>query len=447
MREITPPDGLLAPYDSVRDGAWTVSEAAHLLGRAQFGYTPVELEVATTAGLATTIDRLLSSQVESAEFQQAEVALRQTALATGALADLKIWWLYRMWGSANPLAEKMALFWHNHFATSYDKVRSVPQMLAQNELIRAQALNDFKALLHGMSRDTAMLVWLDGNANRKRHPNENFAREIMELFALGVGNYSEKDIQEAARGFTGWHVRDGAFWFNQLQHDDSTKSVFGKTGNFDGAAIVDLCLAEAACPRFLAMKLLKTFVSPEPGPELTEALAARIRTYDYSMTPVLKELLSSQVFFAMSTRRSLIKSPLELVVGSLRTLAQSIKWPSVLQLLANLGQDVFEPPSVKGWEGGRLWINSSTVLLRTNFATDLASGDRIATLLNSVLQGAEGTDESVVRRLERLLLGGDVDVDLHEKLVAHHRRAEGNFAQKLRSTLQLVLSLPEFQLQ
>lgn len=447
MSNISPPDGMLAPYDSVRDGTWTVSEAAHLLGRAQFGYTPVELEWATSAGLVATIDRLLSSQVESPEFQKAEVALRQTALATGAIADLKIWWLYRMWRSANPLAEKMALFWHNHFATSFDKVRSVPQMLAQNELIRAQGLGDFKGLLHGMSRDPAMLVWLDGNANRKRHPNENFAREIMELFALGVGNYTEKDIQEAARAFTGWHVRDGAFWFNHLQHDDSAKSVFGKSDHFDGGAIVDLCLAEAACPRFLAMKLLKTFVSPEPGPALTDALAARIRAYDFALTPVLKELLSSQVFFAVSQRGSLIKSPLDLVVGSLRTLAQTVKWPSVLSLLANLGQDVFEPPSVKGWEGGRLWINSSTVLLRTNFATELASGDRVATLLTSMLQGAEGTDEAVVRRLEQLLLRNDVNVDLHENLVTHHRRAEGNATQRLRSTLQLVLSLPEFQLQ
>lgn len=447
MRDISPPAGLLAPYDSARDGAWTVLEAAHLLGRAQFGYTPVELERATTAGLAATIDRLLSPQIESPEFQKAELALRQTALATEAIADLKIWWLYRMWGSANPLAEKVALFWHNHFATSYDKVRSVPQMLAQNELIRAQRLGDFKALLDGMSRDTAMLVWLDGNANRKRHPNENFAREIMELFALGVGNYSEKDIQEAARAFTGWHVRDGAFWFNQLQHDNSTKSVFGKTGNFDGAAIVDLCLAEAACPRFLAMKLLKTFVSSDPEAELIEAVATRIRLHDYSMTPVLRELLTSQAFFETSRRRSIIKSPLDLVVGTLRSVASTVKWPPVVQLLANLGQDVFEPPSVKGWEGGRLWINSSTILLRTNFATDLASGDRMATLLKSILDTASGTDDAVVSRLEQLLLGGVTNPELHKNLLTFHHRADGGATQKMRSTLQLVLSLPEFQLQ
>lgn len=443
MPNIAPPDGLLVP---LRDNTWTARDAAHLLSRAQYGYTPAELEQATTQGLSATIERLLTPQAETPEFQQAEEALRKTALATGEINDLKIWWLYRMWSSANPLAEKVAVFWHNHFATSNDKVRSVPQMLAQNALIRAQGLGDFKAMLHGMSRDTAMLVWLDGNANRKRHPNENFAREIMELFALGVGNYTEKDIQEAARAFSGWHVREGAFWFNRAQHDDSAKTVFGKTGNYDGTAIVDLCLAQPACPRFLAMKLLKTFSCSEPTPAMIDALASRIRLHDYAMSPVLRELLSSQLFFSEACRRSVIKSPLDLVVGSLRSLAATVKWPPVSGLLANLGQEVFVPPSVKGWEGGRLWINSSTILLRTNFATDLASGDKIATLLPAVLDGADGNSETVVTRLERLLLGGNGDAELHASIVRHHEQADGNAVQKLRSTLQLILSLPEYQL-
>ena len=447
MPNVQLPGGILAKYDATRDGAWTVREAAHLLGRAQFGYTPSELDHATTAGLNDTVDRLLASLPESPEFLQADAVLRKTAFATGEITDLKIWWLYRMWMSANPVAEKLALFWHNHFATSNDKVRSVPQMMAQNELIRKHGLGDFKLLLHGMSRDTAMLVWLDGNANRKRHPNENFAREIMELFALGVGNYTEKDIQEAARAFSGWHVREGAFWFNSLQHDNSAKTVFGKSGHFDGTGIVDLCLAQPACPRFLAMKLLKTYVGLDPSPTMVDALATRIHLHDFAMLPVLSELFSSQMFFDPACRRSVIKSPLDLVVGSLRSLAATVKWPRVAGLLANLGQDVFEPPSVKGWEGGRLWINSSSILLRTNFATELASGDQVATLLNTIVDAAENTSESVAARLARLLLGGTVEAELHANIVAHHERADGNGLQKLRSTLQLVLSLPEFQLQ
>ena len=446
MPNVSPPDGLLKPYDATRDGAWTIREATHLLGRSQFGYTPDELEQAVTGGLNATVDRLIATQPESAEFRQAEEALRKTAFATGEIADLKIWWLYRMWATANPLAEKVALFWHNHFATSNDKVRSIPQMLAQNELIRTHGLGSFKSLLHGMSRDTAMLVWLDGNANRKRHPNENFAREIMELFALGVGNYTEKDIQEAARAFSGWHVREGAFWFNQLQHDQSTKTVFGKSGNFDGAAIVDLCLEQPACARFLGMKLLKTFVCPDPSTEQIDAVAARIRAHDYNMSPVMRELFSSQLFFGASCRRNVIKSPLDLVVGSLRSLAATVKWPPVARLLANLGQDVFEPPSVKGWEGGRLWINSSSILLRTNFATELASGDQIATLRTAILDMAAGASDAVATQIEKLL-GGQTDAALHSEIVTHHQRVEGSAEQKLRSTIQLVMSLPEFQLQ
>ena len=446
MNRVAELTGLLAPFDATRAGAWSPREAAHLLGRAQFGFTSKELDRAVKEGLSATVERLLAPQAESAEYQQAEAALRKTSLATGEISDLKVWWLYRMWASANPLGEKLAVLWHNHFATSHAKVRSVPQMLAQNELIRAHALGDFKQLLHGMAVDTAMLVWLDGNANRKRHPNENFAREIMELFALGVGNYTEKDIQEAARSFTGWHVREGAFWFNRLQHDESPKTVFGQTGNFDGKQIVDLCLAQPACPRFLALKLLKTFVLANPTTEQIDAVAARFSHHQLAIAPVMRELLASQLFFEMAHRRTVIKSPLDLVVGSLRSVAQTVKWPPIVKLLGELGQDVFEPQSVKGWEGGRLWINSSTLLMRTNFATALASGEQLATVSKPINDGAGGTSESVVARLDTLLLGGTADERLRSDLVSHHKQADGDAVQKLRGVMQLVLSLPEYQL-
>ena len=446
MSRVAELTGMLLPYEAAREGAWTSRESAHLLARAQFGFTPQELARVTSEGLNATVERLLVTQAESAEYQQAEAALRKTSLATGEISDLKVWWLYRMWASANPLGEKLAVLWHNHFATSNAKVRSVPQMLAQNDLIRTQTLGDFKRMLHGMAVDTAMLVWLDGNANRKRHPNENFAREIMELFALGVGNYTEQDIQEAARAFTGWHVREGAFWFNRLQHDDSPKTVFGQTGNYDGAQIVDLCLAQPACPRFLALKLLKTFVLPNPTGEMLDAVAARLRHHNLVIAPVMGELLTSQLFFEAAHRRAVIKSPLDLVVGSLRSLSQTVKWPPVAKVLANLGQDVFEPASVKGWEGGRLWINSSTLLMRANFATALASDDQLAALAKLILDGAGGTSESIVTRLDKLLLGGTADEHLRDQLVSHHKQADGNAVQKLRGLLQLILSLPEYQL-
>ncbi|MBC8116368.1 MAG: DUF1800 domain-containing protein, partial [Candidatus Saccharimonas sp.] len=332
------------------------------------------------------------------------------------------------------------------FAVSGQKIEFGPMMLEYIEVIRSNATGNFGTLLKSVSKTPAMLRWLDGDENTKGHPNENFAREIMELFALGVGNYTEKDIQEAARSFSGWHVREGTFWFNRLQHDDSPKTVFGKTGNFDGAQIVDLCLAQPACARFLAMKLLKMFVLANPTGEMIDAVAARLRHHNLVFAPVMRELLTSQLFFEAAHRRAVIKSPLDLVVGSLRSLDQTVKWPPVAKILADLGQDVFEPPSVKGWEGGRLWVNSSSLLMRTNFATALVSGDQLATLSKPILDGAGGTSESVVARLDKLLLGGTADERLRAELVSHHKQAEGNTVQKLRGLLQLVASLPEYQL-
>ena len=434
----------LAPYDATT--VWTHREASHLMSRAQFGFTPDELDRATREGMNATLQRLTEVQPESTDFARAETSLRQAAISTGSIDNLKIWWLYRMRYSANPLTEKLTLFWHNHFATSNAKVNSVPYMLRQNELIRTNATKDFKQLLHGMSRDTAMLIWLDGNANRKRHPNENFAREIMELFALGVGNYTEKDIQEAARAFTGWHVRDGQFWMHELQHDDSPKTVFGKTGSYDGNDIVNLCLEQPSCPRFLATKLSKTFVCPDPSQEMIEQLANRIRHHDFNMRPVLRELFSSKWFYLEENRQILIKSPLEFVTGTLRTLAEPIRWTGVIKVLADLGQNIFEPPSVKGWEGGRHWITSSSILQRANFATELTTTNQFGPLSDTVRQVSSEGSEAIVNQLGRWLLPDRLDDTLRQELLKFHVSAEGNSDQKLRGLLQLILTLPEFQL-
>ncbi|MEI8022496.1 MAG: DUF1800 domain-containing protein, partial [Schlesneria sp.] len=325
-------------------------------------------------------------------------------------------------------------------------VNSVPYMLRQNDLIRIHAAGDFKQLLHGMSRDTAMLIWLDGNANRKRHPNENFAREIMELFALGVGNYTEKDIQEAARAFTGWHVRDGQFWMHELQHDDSPKTVFGKTGSYDGNDIVNLCLEQPSCPRFLATKMAKTFVCPDPSKDMVDQLAHRIRHHDLNLRPVLRELFSSQWFYEAENRRILIKSPLEFVLGTLRTLVEPIRWPGVIKVLADLGQNIFEPPSVKGWEGGRLWITSSSLLQRANFATELTTTSQFGPLSDAAHHVSSEGSEAIVSQLGRWLLSDHLDDTIRQELLKFHVSAEGTADQKLRGLLQLILTLPEFQL-
>jgi uncharacterized protein (DUF1800 family) len=438
---------LSKPFDAydVTSG-WTHREASHLLSRVQFGFTPDELERATSEGMDATIKRLTEIQPESTDFSRAEASLHQAAVSTGSIDNLKIWWLYRMRYSANPLTEKLTLFWHNHFATSNSKVNSVSLMLRQNELIRTNASGDFKQLLHGMSRDTAMLIWLDGNANRKRHPNENFAREIMELFALGVGNYTERDIQEAARAFTGWHVRDGQFWMHELQHDGSPKTVFGKTGSYDGNDIVNLCLEQPTCPRFLATKLARTFVCPNPSQEMIEQLANRIRHHDLNMKPVIREIFSSKWFYLEENRQILIKSPLEFVLGTLRILTEPIRWTGVIKVLADLGQNIFEPPSVKGWEGGRLWITSSSILQRANFATELTTTNQFGPLSETVRHISSEPGDAIVNQLGRWLLSDRLDDSIRQELLKFHVSAEGTADEKFRGVLQLILALPEFQL-
>lgn len=430
-------------------GGWTRREATHLLWRTQLGATHAEIEAATTTGLEKTLERLTTPQPESESFVSADTLLRRTAFDTGGIADLKAWWLYRMLNSVNPLVEKMSLVWHSHFATSNAKVQSVPYMADQNDLIRRHATGNFRPLLRGMARDVAMLVWLDGNANRKRQPNENFAREVMELFSLDVGNYTEHDIKEAARAFSGWQVREGKFWFNELQHDTGTKTVFGTSGNLNGDDVIDLCLTQPACPRFLARKLLRAFVIPTPPAELVDGLAERIRHHDFEMAPVLRELLSSRVFFSPEARSALIKGPVELMLGAYRSLEVHAKLATTIPLLASLGQDVFEPPTVKGWDGGRLWISSTSMLQRANFAAELAMGNRLGMIpveaLSNSVAGSE-SPEAIVRHFADLLLNRELDSDVTARLVAFLNQSEGSREQRLRGVIQLVMTMPEFQL-
>lgn len=423
------------------EGEWSRREATHLLWRTGFGASADEIQQATHDGLDMTLDRLLSPPKESAEFQKADALLRQAAFDSGSIADLKVWWLHRMVASANPLVEKLTLLWHNHFATSNAKVDSVPLMAAQNDLLRRESLGSFRRVLHDMAKDVAMLIWLDSNSNRKRHPNENFAREVMELFSLGVGNYSEHDIQEAARAFTGWHVRDGEFWFNAIQHDTGEKVVFTKRGNFDGGDVVELCLEHPACPRFLAFKLLRQFVEPSPSKEHIDALATRIRQHNFEWRPILRELFSSRLFFSEAARQSLIKSPVELLLGAVRQLKAKPNLQSLARLSAELGQDIFEPPTVKGWDGGRLWISSTTLIQRANFATALLKSNQLGSISFAGLRV-----EDDVAYFVDLLLARDIGLDAVAELRQFSKNQTGDAEAPLRSLAQFVMQIPEYQL-
>ncbi len=434
--------------DSFGPHAWTRRDAAHLLRRVRLGASHSDIQQAVTAGPERAIERLLNEQQESADFAARDAALLRVAHDSGDIVDLRTWWAHRLVESANPLAEKMTLFWHGHFATSNAKVRSVQQMAAQNALFRRHAVGNFRELLRDIARDVAMLVWLDGNANRRRQPNENFARELMELFSLGVGHFTEQDIKEAARAFSGWHVRRGEFWHNRLQHDTGDKAVFGESGNFGGEEVVELCLKQKAAPRFLATKLLQFFVMPSPPDDAIAELADCIRENDFAMRPVLRTLLSSALFFSDEARHAIIKSPAEFVLGTMHTLEARANLRESVSVMAQLGQALFEPPTVEGWKGGRAWINSASMLGRANFAAELTMSKRYGEIADpaelATRLGWQQPRDAVEYYIE-LLIARDAP-NARAAVEDYLSQATGRLGDRLRGVVHLLMTLPEFQL-
>jgi uncharacterized protein (DUF1800 family) len=301
---------------------------------------------------------------------------RRHQIAEGV--ELKAWWLREMLETPTPLAERMVLFWHNHFATSQQKVVRSQAMWRQHQLFRTHALGSFASLLHGIAKDPAMLVYLDAANSRRDAPNENFAREVMELFTLGEasqgGGYNEQDIKEVARAFTGWSVdrEDFSFKFRAPAHDIFSKTVLGKVGLFNGDDVLNIMLAQAACGEFIVGKLWKEFVSPTPDKTEIKRIAKRFSQNGYAIDSALADLFATDAFWAESNRGSLIKSPVDLVVGTVRQFAFSYSdvLPFVLKT-SQLGQNLLMPPNVKGWPGYTDWINATTLLERKNFTQQL----------------------------------------------------------------------------
>ena len=315
--------------------------------------------------------------------------LRAGAIGASDPRRLRAYWLYRMLFGGDPLRERLTLFWHGHFATSLTKVDSVTALVRTGrDAPRTRALGGFAGLLDAIIADPAMLVWLDGGTSQRERPNENFAREFLELFTLGQGAYSERDIREAARAFTGWvpegrHRTPGdsnpKFAFDDEAHDPGPKTFLGQAGNWKAADIVRITLARPEAARHLAGKLYRAFVAeePEPAPELIEPLAEVLRSSDFSIQRAMQVILSSRHFYSRASYRRRIKSPVEYTVGLLRMLEvprTNVSLMAAATACARQGQELFAPPSVKGWDGGKSWINSSTLLERLNWATDVDLG-------------------------------------------------------------------------
>jgi len=300
--------------------------------------------------------------------------LRASKLETDRVA---YWWANRMLTSPRPLQERMALFWHGHFATNEDKVRDYRKMLNQLELFQQKGLGDFRTLMIGVAQDPAMLAFLDAAVNVKGAPNENFAREIMELFTMGVGHYSEHDIREAARAFTGWNYQGVAFHIDAAKHDGGTKEVLGRRGNYDGVQVIDIILDQPATPRYLASKLYRHFVREEVDPALAEELGRRLKAVDYDIAAFLEMLFMSRDFHAPESVATRIKGPVELVVSTYRKLGltEVPGVPDFNETTTALGQRLMHPPTVAGWAQGRSWITPGLLLERGNFALDVALPD------------------------------------------------------------------------
>ena len=350
-----------------------------------------------------------------------------------------------------PVLGRMTRCWHGHCATGAEKGTDARGMYTQNALLRAHAIGDFRPLVHGIARDPAMLIYLDSSTNRKAHPNENFARELMELFCLGEGHYSESDVKELARCFTGWELRRDKFRFNRYQHDTGEKTVLGKTGSFPESEVIDHILNQHAAPEFIAGKLIRYFIADEPQPaeKLVAPIAARLRESTWNVGDAVQHILQSNLFFSPQAIARKIRSPVDLTIGLLRCLEGSTNATQLAVDLRELGQGLFFPPNVKGWDGGRTWINSSTLLGRANVIGRLVhdpktrfGGGDLETYFGEL--GAE-SNEQIVDILLELTVAITVPAAVKSQLVEVVSGA-GERNARIAETIHALGTSPEFQI-
>lgn len=394
-------DGHAGPVSAV-EPALGEAAARQLLTRT--GFAPSQDEVAAFAPLtqAEAVERLLNSarrqpQTPAPEWIDEPLvfpralqrmsdderrAYRQTLVRQSL--ELRGWWLREMAATPSPLTERMTLFWHNHFVSAQPKVRWPQLLYRQNLLLREHALGSFAALTHAIVRDPALLVYLDAATSRRGQPNENLARELMELFTLGPGRYTEADVKEAARAFTGHSIdpSTGAFLYRRLAHDGGSKTVLGQQGEFAGDDIVDLLLAQPATAEFIVGKLWREFVSPQPDPARVARIAAEFRASGYAIPVALRALLNQPEVVSADPAHALVKSPVELVVGLVRQSGGELSQPAGAALAAAaMGQNLFGAPNVRGWPGGEAWINTQTLLARKQFINRAIGGASAAAML------------------------------------------------------------------
>lgn len=443
------PESALEPYDpTLGHGPWGSRQVAHLLNRAVGGPKPGQMQQLIDAGPFQALDLLFEPDQDVLE--AAWMGIGEPLAAAGDRAKLAAWWLMKMVQDDRVTGSRLTLFWHDHFATTWSKVQSSPLMYEQHLTFLDKGAGSFGDLLQAMMRDPAMLRFLDNDSNRRGLPNENLARELMELFSLGVGHYDEEDVQEASRALTGRSVRKGSYRFVELHHDPKPKKVLDEQV-MDGDDLVAVVLKQDACPKFLVRKFWEFYVGPRLEEELQVLLAERWREQDLDVTWLLRTMLGSRAFHDTMMVSAKVKSPVDLVVGTMRSLGGRPD-PKFLEMAcARMGQVLFEPPGVQGWEGGEAWVHTAAWIERTRFADDVAQGKRDY-LRKAPLQQlfptsrraivAEGLDDML-----RALIPGGIAPSRRRALLAN-LEAMGRTPEQRRfeEMAYAILCLPEYHL-
>lgn len=442
------------------------TQVAHLLRRAGFGGTPQEIEQFAAMSHADAVDKLLNFVADSPNSFNLQNRMAQ-ANYNPSVENIQTWWVDNMLTTHNPLQEKMTLFWHSHFTTAYPKTGNPIMLIEQNQLFRTNAIGNFKELVKDISRNPAIIYYLDGEVNRKGKPNENYARELMELFTIGIGNYTEQDVREAARAFTGWGMRGRSFFFDSSSHDNDTKTFMGQTGNFDGDDIIDIIMKQPASGQFIVTKLWNYFVYPNPDPSVMQKLTEIYYANNYELKPVLRAMFNSPEFLSAQAYRALVKSPTQFVVGAVRQLGIINPGSHVAKNISAIGQELFNPPTVKGWDSGVSWLNSALFFNRANTANALVQARNGNSYFNPYHLFKNVTLKSssdVVNHLLNTLLDNQYHPDIQTALLGYFDPTN-NFTisdltlsnsttsakaqvldTRLRGLLHLILASPEYQL-
>ncbi len=458
--------------------------AAHLLRRAGFGGTPAEIDAFAKLGREDAADRLLNFQAIDNSGLEARIQSAGLAdLSTMKPGDGNRWWITRMVYTARPLEERMTFIWHGLLTTQVSKIggQRFKLMLIQNALFRENPLPKYDDLLKAVSKDPAMLFYLDTAESTKEHPNENYARELMELFSMGVGNYTETDVRESARAFTGWRVTmperpaepkanlteeerrklldqayaawEPKFYVQQRFHDSGAKTFLGKTGTWDGDDIVDIIMSQPATGRYICTRLFMEFANYNPDARTTDRLVKVWDSSGHQVRDVVREVLISDEFYSEASYRGFVRGPIEFVAGAIRGLeldlatiqASGAGGPNARQADSFRGMDqvLFEPPSVAGWPGGETWLSSSTFFARMNYL-DSFLFPRGRPIKIPVLAAAASPEQMVDVALDRLV---DSNVtDATRQAIYEYARGVKNVDERAAGVAYLVLASPEYQL-